>query len=185
MNFRHLLGWGLIGGILVFSLVSFYLVRAKYVEVASDLNSVLSATPIFLKARLITESEGINVELSFRIDVPSQPRILFDALSYTLLVEDPRGSLVTEGPYAARGVYVGRYSYWGNETILQTGPEEFHSSSRMKSLYKDRLLTCLEGGKTNLLALGVATLEGMTVLGREKVSIPFMWEFCLDEHQIE
>ncbi len=157
-------------------------VHSNYTGVARALGEARAVRPVFVSARLIASSGEINVDISFRIDTGNaHVPLFFDALAYTLVVLNPEGSVITGAYNTAQGVYVGRYSYWGEEQPLKAVAHSiFQSPSLMHSLYKDRLTKELAGGHRTLAALGELTLEVETKFGRQTLAIPFDWRFSLE-----
>ncbi len=180
MSLRHLIAWFLLIGVVVGGFLLAGCVHANYNSVARAIGRAYAVRPVFVSSQYITERNGINVEISFRIDTGgTQVPVFFDALAYTLVVVDPNGDTITEGDNAVRGVYIGRYSYWGSEQLLTSSNHVFRSPSVMRSLYKGRLLTEFHSGQRTLAALGEVTLEVETKLGRQTLAIPFKWQFPL------
>ncbi len=157
-------------------------IHSNYLGVARALGEAHTVRPMFVSARLIASSDEINVDVSFRIDSGNaHVPLFFDALAYTLVVLNPEGNVIAGAYNTARGVYVGRYSYWGKEQPLKAVAHSiFKSPSIMRSLYKDRLLKELSAGHHTLVALGELTLEVETKFGRQTVAIPFDWRFSLE-----
>ena len=155
-------------------------IRSNYIEVAHALAKARAVRPVFVSAQFIAKADEINVDISFRIDTNNaHVPLFFDALAYTLVVLDPDGDIITEGSNSAQGIYIGRYSYWGNRQALPSSELVFRSPSVMKSLYRDRLMAEARAGRRKLAALGELTLEVETKFGRQTLAIPFNWQFSL------
>ena len=180
MSLRYLLAWLLLIGVMVSGFLLVACVHTNYDSVAHAIGQAYTVRPVFVSSQYITEKNGVNVEISFRIDTGSaHVPVFFDALAYTLVVVDPNGDTITEGDNAVCGVYIGRYSYWGSEQLLTSSNHVFRSPSVMRSLYKGRLLTEIHSGQRTLAALGELTLEVETKFGRQTLAIPFKWQFSL------
>ena len=155
-------------------------VHTNYSSIAHAIGQAYTVRPVFVSSQYIEERNGVDVEISFRIDTgDAHVPVFFDALAYTLVVVDPNGDMITEGGNSVRGVYIGRYSYWGNEQPLTSSSQVFRSPSAMHSLYKNRLMAELHAEHRTLAALGELTLEVKTKFGRQTLAIPFKWQFSL------
>lgn len=160
--------------------MSLGLLRPTYRAVAGALDTAAATRVTLLGATRSETPEELNVALSFELALPPHaPPVAFVALAYTLVVADARAGTVTEGDRAVQGIYVGRYSYWGNEVPLTASPNAVTSPSVMHSLYRERLSAALAAGKHHLVALGEATLRVTTRLGAQDLAVPFEWRFTL------
>ncbi len=180
VRLQHLFAWLLLlvvagGGVFLVAGI-----RSNYIGVAQALAEARAVRPVFVSARLIRETDEINVNISFCVNADNaHVPLFFDVLAYTLVVLDPNGDIITEGDNSVRGVYIGRYSYWGDRQALTSSKRIFRSPSVMKSLYRDRLTAEIRAGRRKLAALGELTLEVETKFGQQTLAIPFNWRFSL------